>query len=239
MIKNVLVIIFESLAVMCVSLFLMSSCQKLNIGQAKAAQLKKVSNDSESTFNKYCISCHGSSGTGNGIAAAALQQAPRNFTDAQWQSAVTDEKITEVIRDGGSKHGQSMFMPAWGGIISDESITGLIAKIRSFDQTAKKPDLNAPQNPMQIYTQYCYTCHGGSGLGDGPIAKDTSIVPTNFTDVQWQDRTSDEAIRRVIREGGSAVGKSSGMPGWGTIFDKQMGGLVKVIRSFAQKKSEN
>ena len=52
-------------------------------------------------FDTFCITCHGKSGKGDGAAAATLDPKPRNWTDKEWQASVTDERIRNVIRDGG------------------------------------------------------------------------------------------------------------------------------------------
>ena len=37
-----------------------------------------------------------------------------------------------------------------------------------------------------VYTAECFTCHGGSGKGDGPQAKDLEKNPGNLTKLQGQ-----------------------------------------------------
>lgn len=46
-------------------------------------------------FDIQCVSCHGASGKGDGVAAAALNPKPRNFTsDAEWKNG---RKVTEIF----------------------------------------------------------------------------------------------------------------------------------------------
>jgi len=80
-----------------------------------------------------CSACHGESGKGDGMAAAALDPKPRNYTDAAWQAATTDEHIKQVIMDGGAAHGLDGAMPAHEGRInSDEELAAIVAYIRSL-----------------------------------------------------------------------------------------------------------
>ncbi len=88
--------------------------------------------DGEQTFASICAKCHGSDGKG-GVPAAEGANAPRNFCDAAFQAARTDEQLTEVIRKG--KGG----MPAFGNLFSEAELQGLVHKIRSFNPAAKGP----------------------------------------------------------------------------------------------------
>jgi cytochrome c oxidase cbb3-type subunit 3 len=73
-------------------------------------------------FKKNCTMCHGTDGTG----FPALKTP--NFTDPKWQASAKDKEIREVIKSG--KKGTAM--PAFGGQLKDEEISGVIAYIRSL-----------------------------------------------------------------------------------------------------------
>ena len=49
-----------------------------------------------------------------------------------------------------------------------------------------------------VYTAECFTCHGPSGKGDGPQAKDLEKNPGNLTNLQGQ---SDGALYWKVSEG--------------------------------------
>ena len=83
-------------------------------------------------FSSLCSSCHGPQGMADGAAAAAMYPKPRNFHDKAWQAKVTDEHIASVIKNGGASAGLSGTMPPWGGVLSDDDIKGLVAKIRAW-----------------------------------------------------------------------------------------------------------
>jgi cytochrome c553 len=68
--------------------------------------------EARNTFNTLCVTCHGTSGTGDGIAAANLNPKPRNYTDRAWQASVTDDQIRQIILMGGAAVGKSPVMPA-------------------------------------------------------------------------------------------------------------------------------
>lgn len=68
--------------------------------------------EAKALFSGRCAVCHGAQGAGDGAGAAALNPKPRNFKDAQWQSSVTDQHLTQVIVGGGPAVGKNAMMPA-------------------------------------------------------------------------------------------------------------------------------
>lgn len=70
----------------------------------------------------------------------------------------------------------------------------------------------------QLYEQYCASCHGVSGRGDGPVSKSLSIEVPDLTRLAQRhgDRFNRELIERVI-DGRHVVGAhgTRTMPVWG------------------------
>lgn len=85
----------------------------------------------KASFNTTCASCHGESGVGDGVAAAALDPKPRDITDADYMSTLSDEHLVKVISEGGAAVGKSAMMPAWGAVLSPEDVLNVIAYIRT------------------------------------------------------------------------------------------------------------
>lgn len=77
--------------------------------------LKLISSESmtlaQAKWDTLCSTCHGRTGRGDGIAAAMLNPAPRDYTDRAWQRSVTDEYLAVVIVRGGAGVGKSVMMP--------------------------------------------------------------------------------------------------------------------------------
>ncbi len=82
------------------------------------------------SFTAICASCHGQTGMGDGIVAAALNPKPRDLSDAEYLSTLTDEYLFKVISEGGMSVGKSAMMPAWGGVLGEEGGWNVIAYIR-------------------------------------------------------------------------------------------------------------
>ena len=86
----------------------------------------------------------------------------------------------------------------------------------------------------KLYVSYCSTCHGEKGKGDGVAASALPVKPADHTSGAIMNQLSDQFLFDIISKGGSAVGKSSFMPSWGSSIDeKQIRDLVAYLRSIA------
>jgi len=80
-----------------------------------------------------CVVCHGETGKGDGIGAAALDPKPRNYTDKAWQAKVTDEDIKKIISSGGLAVGKSPLMPPQSDLKDKPAeLDALVKYIRAF-----------------------------------------------------------------------------------------------------------
>jgi mono/diheme cytochrome c family protein len=83
-------------------------------------------------YAKYCSVCHGEDGKGSGFNAYNCDPKPRDFTDVQIMSALTDERIVRTITGGGRSVNKSPLMPSWGGRMSREEISNVASYLRTF-----------------------------------------------------------------------------------------------------------
>lgn len=83
-------------------------------------------------YGQFCASCHGQSGKGDGPAAAALNPKPRDHTDKEYMSKLSDEDMFKVIKNGGASVGKSPLMPPWGASLKDDQIKDVVAYIRTL-----------------------------------------------------------------------------------------------------------
>lgn len=89
-------------------------------------------NHGQKLFNRYCASCHGYQGAGDGPAARNLQ--PRDFQTAAFlykstpgDDLPTDADLAATIRTGKVDRG----MPAWVGM-RHEDVQALVSYIKTF-----------------------------------------------------------------------------------------------------------
>ena len=81
--------------------------------------------DAKALYTRLCTACHGSTGAGDGPAAAALTPRPASFTDSVFQSKRTDQQLTTAITDG-----KPPMMPGFGKQLSTPEIRSLVEYVR-------------------------------------------------------------------------------------------------------------
>ena len=83
-------------------------------------------------FVEHCSGCHGQIGKGDGPGAANINPKPKDLTDQQYMSSLSDQHLFTVIRKGGSPVGRNA-MPPFPNL-TDEQIKDLIAYMRSISR---------------------------------------------------------------------------------------------------------
>jgi len=73
--------------------------------EAARAEARKI-------WDERCSNCHGENGHGDGPGAKLLPVRPRNLADQHWKRDATDERIAQVILDGGLSVGLDSNMAA-------------------------------------------------------------------------------------------------------------------------------
>jgi hypothetical protein len=94
----------------------------------KVVPLQRTSvTDGKQMYGKYCATCHGATGIGNGSAAPALKTPPANLTmlTSNNNGAFPVDKVDAELRFGVTNpaHGSSD-MPIWGDLLSTISPYG-------------------------------------------------------------------------------------------------------------------
>jgi len=104
-------------------------------------------------------------------------------------------------------------------------------------ETTNRAVAAATDEAQTMFKTVCATCHGESGLGNGPGAAALNPKPRNYTDPKWQASVSDDDLKKTILLGGQGVGKSPMMPGQPQLKDQPevLDGLVTIIRGFAKR----
>lgn len=212
-------------------------------------------------YKRACLPCHGVRGDGKGTAARGFDPAPRDFTAGvyKWRSTVsgtlpTDEDLDRTIRRGvpGTE------MVGWGRIFSKKERQAVIAYIKTFSDLFSDPDnqleaadfVKIPeQRPFKttpdsiaagkkVYEkQDCAKCHGLSGRGDGPKAKelvddwDKPIKTPNLTKRYFKAGKEDRNIYRIFTTGLNGTP----MPAFDELTDTQRWQLVDYIKSLESK----
>lgn len=89
-------------------------------------------------FETNCVTCHGMTGTGDGVLAAALDPKPRDLSAGVFKfdtdgdgTPGTDADLKNVITQGAMAFGGSALMAPWPAF-SDADIANVIAHLRSL-----------------------------------------------------------------------------------------------------------
>ncbi len=83
-------------------------------------------------YKQYCQKCHGKKGDGNGMMAKDLDPKPRNFTDKELMSKLTDWDIYIGIKEGGASVGLSEKMTPWEDTLLEQEMMDVALYIRQF-----------------------------------------------------------------------------------------------------------
>jgi mono/diheme cytochrome c family protein len=104
-------------ALLAMLVYLPALALAVNTPQRSAARL----------YRRHCVSCHGNDGkakTSKGRFSHA-----RDFTDAQWQTDVSDERIFNSITNGRNVRGN---MPSFSDKLNEKEVNSLVTFVRSF-----------------------------------------------------------------------------------------------------------
>ena len=107
------------LIMVCLSSFAANSGQ----GQQPNTNVRPASQ----LYRRHCVACHGNDGkaqTSKGKFSHA-----RDFTDAQWQGEVSDERMFNSIMNGRSVRGN---MPAFANKLDEKEVDVLVGFVRKF-----------------------------------------------------------------------------------------------------------
>lgn len=92
------------------------------------------------------------------------------------------------------------------------------------------------KNGARIYKQYCISCHGSEGQGDGDRAKNEQLDPRPRVHANGDYMNMIPSMRffRVIKFGGKSIGFSQIMPQWQHILsDEDIVDVIGYIRTLA------
>ena len=90
--------------------------------------LAAADDDGKATYEIRCAPCHGSTGTGDGPAAAALVPKPRNFRDASFWRGRTRTSLRLTVEQGRP----GTLMSPFKGVLTDAEIDGVVRYVESF-----------------------------------------------------------------------------------------------------------
>jgi mono/diheme cytochrome c family protein len=186
------------------------------------------------SFDRYCATCHGVAGRGDGALALSLKTRPANLTTLAVRNggAFPRDQVRSYIEGTGRSipaHGPTQ-MPLWGGIFrwldaeprTTVRIDNLVAYVESL-QAAAETAAAKPANGAELFRAFCASCHGNNGTGDGVMAAQLMRQPPDLTELQVRNRGTFPAplLKRIIDGREIAAHGNRTMPVWGDVFMRQ------------------
>ncbi len=114
-------------------------------------------------------------------------------------------------------------------------VLGLVAVFTILLAIGWAAENGDPAKGKVSFEQICASCHGTSGKGDGPAGAALSPKPRDLTDKKYMAGLKDDYIKKLLREGGQAVGKSPLMPAMGSALkDADIENIIAYIRSLGK-----
>lgn len=176
-------------------------------------------------FKSLCFVCHGPDGKGDGPIRKKMEDIhPADLTDPR-TSARSDENLRNIIV-GTDRHSPSA-MPKWGPLMREADIEALVAYVR-FLQRSKHRLIGDPNMGRRIYDNYCVSCHGDGGKGDGVKAGLLLKKPADHTNSKRMDTYSNQEMADIILNGRDF------MPAWeDTLSPTEINAVISYIRILA------
>lgn len=182
--------------------------------------------DGRRLFEKFCATCHGQGGEGNGPSSRFTTTPPRDFTRGTYRFRMTPAGIPpsedDLIRTI-SLGVRGTHMPAWRGALTRSQIATLARYLMTLSdafwtEAAPQPPLDIPAEPAYdvrsvergkalFAKMSCATCHGIAGDGNGPAAKTLKddwghpIQAADFTAGAFKGGCCGAAVYRAISTG--------------------------------------
>jgi len=172
-------------------------------------------------YARYCASCHGAKGLGDGPGAAGLHPAPVNLAEHQYGLDRLSFALTNGI-DGTA-------MPAWRDL-STADLSALAAAVRAMN--VPQPEPNFPKNVLdlgaRVYASNCVHCHGVDGAGDGTAVGELRVIPANLK----AGRPTLGETLRVLRNGIDGTQMAPWGGASGRLSEAELSAVAYYVRGF-------
>ena len=95
-------------------------------------------------YVRYCATCHGDAGRGDGASAASFATKPADLTDGRLMNGLPDEFLYNVIMHGGPAEGLSPGMPPLSAYLSDAETRRVIQYLRTIASPSFRAEMAKP-----------------------------------------------------------------------------------------------
>jgi mono/diheme cytochrome c family protein len=168
-------------------------------------------------YIEKCAPCHGETGSGDGPSAAELSVPVAPLSDPELARQRSPADWFTIVTRGNIER----FMPPFASL-TDRQRWDVVAYAFSLSETEALVSSGA-----ELYQANCASCHGETGMGDGPLADGLSVQPGDFTNLEeMADRTAADLVAAI------RLGVGEAMPAYESqISEAEMWALAAAIRS--------
>jgi len=143
-------------------------------------------------FLRYCASCHGVAGRGDGPDASFLDPPPRDLREG-FLSKYQTEDLVRRVRDGRPLE-LALDLPALRSRATEtEAIVVHLRRLPTINWRLTEPG-------WEIYVDRCQMCHGAFGR-PGPTLPEGVRAPRDLSDPAFQNTTSGGELLVSVRHG--------------------------------------
>ncbi len=154
--------------------------------------------DGDALFQRHCVACHGSDGSG-GVGV------PLNLPD--FLAVTSDDYLRNTLRHG--RPGR--VMPAFP-LLSEDEVNAIIQNIRSWSEMpapkySHKPIKGDAVRGKQLFTENCVACHGDRGQGGEGTGvtfsrpREAPIMAPALNNPGFQKSVSDAMLKATLLRG--------------------------------------
>lgn len=97
----------------------------------------------------------------------------------------------------------------------------------------RPPDADDPNSGSHLYREFCASCHGAGGKGDGPAAPTLTRRATDLTQLSRRNAGTfpREMVRAVLEATEPSAGHAEAMPNWRRMFERLERGNERAVRA--------
>lgn len=170
-------------------------------------------------YGKDCAACHGATGKGDGIVGRPLRPKPSNFTDLDYMRQQRPDWFYQAVTKG--VLGSAML--AFDGALDEGERWDVTLYVWSL---ATSPE--AIEAGRQLYTEYCASCHGPSGDGQGASVRDLETSPPDLSDPRTMFARTSEQLFSAINQSTTRLPDHA----WPELSDDQRWTIIDYVWTF-------
>lgn len=192
----------------------------------QGATAEPTGDPGQETYGKFCASCHGSYGRGDGPLAKNVETEIPDFTVSTTFADQSDAELIAALDEAPRERHAPMMIAL---VLGEESLGEAIAYARTLSVPGGGVSLLAGRD---IYTSSCWMCHGPEGNGKGRVLESTGAEARDFTSPEFAI-DGPELIRQVSPGAEHAWHGSRFLPVWtNRLTPEQTRDLLEFLNTF-------